>query len=196
MPGFPVFSLFTESFQHLKKLKKIEKSKKVENSEKTILNNAKEKNSNIDINNNNRDNNDNSSSNNNNNNNNNNNSNNSNNSNNNNNISINSDELYFPCVYGQKEAKQAITESLFWPKIYHKLFASLCPEGSYAHLYVRAFIRTCIFSDAFVIRLISFINNYYLFDFNLSIHRLLTKMKRTLLLVAMTVMMMMIITKK
>ena len=35
----------------------------------------------------------------------------------------------FPCVYGQKEAKRAITECLLWPKLYHKLFSVLSPGG-------------------------------------------------------------------
>ena len=37
--------------------------------------------------------------------------------------------LSFPCVYGQREAKRAITECLLWPKLYHKLFSVLSPGG-------------------------------------------------------------------
>ena len=57
--------------------------------------------------------------------------------NNDNNIMINKDDgklkdkfsLSFPCVYGQAEAKRAITECLLWPKVHNSLYSILCPGG-------------------------------------------------------------------
>ena len=71
--------------------------------------------------------------------------------------------LSFPCVYGQKEAKRAITECLLWPKLYHKLFTALSPGGKRCiivcgfeyclqvyHLLIYLFIQLFIYSFVYL----------------------------------------------